>query len=63
MKQVKWKRKNGQVIPLEKLSDSHILNIISLLGRTIDKDVPRLFPRYKDLVAEAKKRKLLEVLK
>lgn len=62
-KQTTWKRRNGKIIPINKLTDTHILNIVTLLGRTIDKDVPKLFPPYKVLLNEAIKRGLLGVLK
>lgn len=61
-KRVKWKRRDGKVVPMNKLSNSHLLNIITVLIRSKDENVSKLFPKYKHLLQEAKRRKLLGVI-
>lgn len=58
-RRVTWKRKDGRTVPITMLTNGHLLNIIGLLNRTKDTTINKLFPKYKDLIEEAKRRKLL----
>ena len=58
-RQVVWKRRDGSRIPLERITNSHLLNILEVLRR--GEGMERKFPKFKDLILEAERRKLLSV--
>lgn len=52
-----WKTRNGREIPILRLDDDHLINIIKFMRTKFDAQATE-FPIFKNLLSEAKRRKL-----